>query len=79
MDRTLLFNKLEKAGIGARFLAILKDMYAGVECCIKLNGHISISFHSNRGLKQGDALSPKLFNCFTSEAIQIFREENYSP
>ena len=79
VDRNKLFLKLRNAGIGTKFLAVLKDMFTGVEYVIKLAGRASRGFYSNRGLKQGDGMSPKLFNCFTADAMLTLLQETEVP
>ena len=74
VDRPLLFLKLKRAGIGSKFLALLIDMYTGVEYAVKYMGVASAMFRSNRGLKQGDGLSPKLFNCFMADVMSTLLE-----
>ena len=44
-------------------------MYTGVQYAVKYQGVASRMFLSSRGLKQGDCLSPKLFNCFTADVM----------
>ena len=75
--RPLLLRKLREAGAGSKFLGLLADMYRGVTYCIKVNGRVSCFFASNRGLKQGGAMSPKLFNGFMADAmIELLREKD---
>jgi len=38
---------------------------------VKFNGQLSNAFMINKGLKQGDALSPMLFNIALEEVVRI--------
>jgi len=42
---------------------------------VKIDGEYSQAFHINRGLKQGDALSPVLFNFALENAIRTVKTE----
>ena len=79
VNRRMLFAKLHASGIGTRFLAVLRDMYTGVSYAVKYQGRVSTMFLSNRGLKQGDPLSPKLFNCFTADVMKVLLHETCVP
>ena len=79
VNRRMLFSKLQVAGIGMKFLAVLRDMYNGVRYAVKYQGRASTMFLSNRGLKQGDPLSPKLFNCFTADVMKLLLPETCVP
>ena len=61
--------KLKQYGIQGNFFQVIKSMFADVQFCIKLDGHISItkSFTTDIGVKQGCVLSPKLFNLFIND------------
>lgn len=40
------------------------------KCMVKFNGQLSKAFMINTGLKQGDALSPMLFNIALEEVVR---------
>ena len=64
IDRSHLLSKLKEAGIGRLFLNAIETMYASVTYINKLNNGVTRPIESSRGLKQGDVLSPMLFNLF---------------
>ena len=70
--REALFLKLLKLGIGGRYYSLLKSMYSETTACIKLANGLSESFNMNLGIKQGDCLSPILFNIFINDIHEIF-------
>ena len=79
VHRGLLMHKLRNAGIGSKFNAIMTDMLHGVQYTIKTEGQTSVFFESNRGLKQGDPISPKTFNCFMADAMRVLLQEEEVP
>ena len=69
VDRKLLFYKLKSLGFGNKITSILKTLYRDNRACLNINGYISPSFQSNSGVKQGDSLSPTLFNLYINDLI----------
>jgi hypothetical protein len=74
----LLF-KLLKLGIGGNFYWLLKHMYHNTNTCIKLNTGLSDTFKTNLGIRQGDCLSPILFNLFINDLGNLFNNETEPP
>lgn len=66
-----LFYKLISAGISTKFYNILKDMYSKILLHVKINNNLSPVFHSLMGVRQGDNLSPTLFNIFINDIPTI--------
>ena len=73
-----MLYKLKQYGIQGIFFQVIKSMYADVKFCIKLDGHISKSFSTDIGVKQGCVLSPKLFNFFIND-ISSISTASYDP
>ena len=59
-----LFYKLLKLGIRGNFYSVIKSMYDNVQCSVKINGEMTDSFPVFQGVRQGEILSPLLFNIF---------------
>lgn len=70
-----LFNKMQNLGINGKFFNIIRSMYSTINSSVLINGKISESFSSNRGIKQGDGLSPVLFSLFMNDIPEKLRKE----
>jgi len=75
-----LFLKLQRLGIGGPFYNVIKNMYSNVTSSVKC-GKLGLtnSFQICRGVKQGDMLSPLLFNLFINDIIPLFQQHNSHP
>ena len=67
VNREILWSKLAKMGIKGHFLKMLKAMYQGDSVDTVVNGLASRPIFLKRGLRQGCALSPLLFNLYISD------------
>ena len=67
-----LLYKLMINGIGLKFFEVVSDMYRHCESAVKIEHNITDYFSLARGVKQGDSLSPTLFNCFINDLHEIF-------
>ena len=68
-----LFHKLEQMNINGNFLLTLENMYKNTKCAVKLNNKLTQFFPCMKGVRQGDPLSPMLFNLYIND---IFKELN---
>ncbi|KAL4097110.1 hypothetical protein QTP88_021942 [Uroleucon formosanum] len=60
---------MEKLGVPAKITRMIRACVQNPKCMVKFNGQLSKAFMINTGLKQGDALSPILFNI----ALEVVR------
>ena len=71
-----LFYKLRTIGISDLFYNVIKNMYRNIELCVKANSNsLTDNFNSSVGVRQGDNLSPNLFNLFVNDLPNIFDNE----
>ena len=52
----------------------IKTLYSSHEACVSVNGRLSELFNISIGLKQGDVLSPVLFDIFINDLLDELRE-----
>ena len=67
-----LLYKLAIDGVGRKFYNVVQNMYNSCESSIKIDNKYLEYFTLERGVKQGDSLSPTLFNCFINDLHEIF-------
>ena len=73
--RAGLWSKLLKTDINGNFLRILQNMYLNIKSCVSVDGNDSPFFFSNRGVRQGDNISPVLFSLFLNDLEDYFEAE----
>ena len=79
MNDQALFQKVSNLGITGHFLQVIKDMYHKTSLVFKVGNQLSRPFTSNRGVRQGDNLSPNLFKMFINDLPKIFDHNNDPP
>ena len=79
VNRNALFYKMQKAGITGKIFELIKNMYSSTFYCIKKENYLSKPRVNNVGLKQGDRLSPTLFNIFLNDIGEQLNNENTYP
>jgi hypothetical protein len=67
-----LLYKLKAAGMGTTFYNIIQNMYSKTEVCVKIDNYRTDFFNSKLGVKQGDNLSPNLFNLYANDLPSYF-------
>ncbi len=75
----LLFKLLDQYQIGGKFYGIIKNMYSTARSCVKLPYGVTDTFPIQKGIKQGDTLSPFLFNLYVNDINYIFTKRCDSP
>ncbi len=75
----LMFKLLSQYQIGGKYYSIIKHMYHSARSCIKLPDGVTDSFPIQKGIKQGDTLSPFLFNLYINDINDILNDRCHSP
>ena len=74
-----LFFKLQQMGVNGNFLGTLRNIYANTECAVKIGNKLTNFFPCKQGVRQGDPLSPLLFNIFINDIFKKLKEANCNP
>ncbi len=68
VNRNALLFKLNKMGVGGKFLFCVKNMYSEMISCVKINQKLRTEFFDvPLGVRQGCSFSPTLFSCFVND------------
>lgn len=62
-----LWRKLINTHVNGKFLRVLQNMYSDIKSCVTIRGDDSPFFCSNRGVRQGDNISPVMFSLFLND------------
>lgn len=70
INRESLWKATKKLGVPAKLTRMIRACVQYSKCMVKFNGQLSKAFMINTGLKQGDALSPILFNIALEKVVR---------
>ena len=70
VDRNMLFYKLFNYNVDGKLCKAIEAMYNCTRCAIKVNNTFTGWFKTSSGVRQGDTLSPTLFNIFINDLIE---------
>ena len=71
-----MWEKIAKYNINGKCLRAIKNIYKNTKSCVLINNRITDFFISNIGVRQGENLSPLLFNLFLNDLEDFFIENN---
>ena len=70
--RSGLFKKILNLGIGGKFYHVVKYMYSNSRFVVRKHNTVSEAGISRQDVRQGDGLSPILFNVFVNDVNEMF-------
>ena len=70
VDRELLWAILEKRGVPAVIISLIRSFHQGAMATVRVGGALADPFELTVGLKQGSSLSPLLFNIFLGAIME---------
>jgi len=75
IDRETLFNTLKEFKIDRKTRLIIQETLTGTTSKVKFMGEISDPFEIHTGVRQGDGLSPLLFNIVLEKIIRVWEKQ----
>jgi hypothetical protein len=69
INRELMLYKILSYGIDGNFYQSVKSLYTKNTASVNINNHLTDWFNTKSGVRQGDCLSPTLFNLFINDLI----------
>jgi hypothetical protein len=75
IHRNSLYNIMEEFGFPKKLTNLTKLAIGGVKYQVRVDNIMSEAFSVETGLKQGDALSPLLFNIALEKAVRVLQNE----
>ena len=76
--RNGLWQKISKYNINGKCFRVIQSIYRNIKSCVLVNGNKTDFFISNVGVRQGENLSPLLFNLFLNDLEDFFKHNNVS-
>ncbi len=71
VPHTALWGTLAKKGITGNLLQVIQRLYSNQHSCVRLSdGSLSDPIKMTRGVRQGDPMSPLLFNVFIDSVLE---------
>ena len=75
--RNGLWNKLINSNVNSRILTVIQNLYKSAKSCVEVNGDRSPLFACSIGVRQGENLSPFLFNIFLNDLSDFMQSEGF--
>lgn len=75
VSHTLLWSKLYRMGVSARFIRLVRSLYEEASFSVRLGDQKSKTYKISSGIIQGDTLSPVLFALFVADFDGFLRKK----
>jgi hypothetical protein len=72
----MLWGRLESIGLSTKFINVIKCMYANARGVVRTSKGYSGSFAFEKGVLQGETLSPRLFTIVMDQLVDILHSSN---
>jgi hypothetical protein len=69
LDRVCLWQKLISCNVNGKILKIIRNLYSNAKSCIKQENVVSELFKCEKGVRQGENLSPLLFALYLNDMV----------
>ena len=77
INRDFLFYKLLKNNIGGKIYYAIQELYKETVSCVQLSNMNTEWFQTLYGVRQGDNLSPTLFNIYINDLAEELKSMNF--
>ena len=77
IDRDCLLYKLAQVGLNSKMYLAIRNIYLTTYNCVRINGQCTEWFESSCGVRQGDVISPTLFNIFINDLVLEVKSLGY--
>ena len=78
INRATLWKNLISCGISGKVLRVILNMYKSIKSCVMANGMQSEFFESHVGLRQGENVSPLLFELVLNDMETFFTDQKWN-
>jgi Reverse transcriptase (RNA-dependent DNA polymerase)/Endonuclease-reverse transcriptase len=69
VDRAVLWQTLRDDGVPVAFVQLMEEVYRDTPYVVRVNGQVSASFLTGKGVLQGCALSPSCYNKYLKSCL----------
>ena len=74
VPRVHLWQKVLSCNVNGKILTVVKNLYQSAKSAVRLNTETGSYFKCMMGVRQGDNLSPLLFELYLNDLLQFLRK-----